>query len=57
LRAGGVRDTDRPLAALVGAPADTDDRATPPAKIAPTRKATVAVRMSVTTVKRLDMQN
>jgi hypothetical protein len=36
----------------LGVPAETDERDTPPAKIAPTRNATIAVSERVTTVKR-----
>src|SRR4051812_33459534 len=42
-------------ALLAGAPADTAERATPPATIAPTRNATNAVSTTVTMVKRLDI--
>src|SRR2546428_5071147 len=55
LRAGVACEMARPLAALTGAPADTAERATPPAKIAPTRNATTAVNTTVTMVKRLDI--
>src|SRR5258708_29131328 len=51
LWAGGTR----PAAALAGAPAETADRATPPAMIAPTMKATPAVSVTVTSVKRPDI--
>src|SRR4029077_19998613 len=42
-------------AVLAGAPAETADRAMPPATIAPTRKATTAVSATVTKVKRRDI--
>jgi hypothetical protein len=42
-------------AGLDAAPADTADRTTPPATMAPTRTATTAVSASVTTVKRRDI--
>src|SRR5439155_25507539 len=41
--------------ALAGAPAETAERATPPATIAPIRKATTAVSATVTSVKRRDI--
>ena len=40
---------------FAGAPAETADRTKPPATIAPTRKATTAVNVTVTMVKRRDI--
>ena len=40
---------------LVGAPAAMEERPTPPATMAPTRKATIAVKASVTAVNRRDI--
>ena len=51
LRAGASRAAP----AVAGAPAETADRATPPATIAPTRKATTPVSATVTRVNRRDM--
>ena len=45
----------RAVSVLAGAPAATDDCATPPATIAPIRKATHAVSATVTIVKRRDI--
>src|SRR3954463_740536 len=50
-----ARDSSRPEAALAGAPAETWDRATPPATMMPTRNATSAVSTTVTMVKRRDI--
>jgi hypothetical protein len=51
-----VRDATRTAGTgFDGVPADTADRTTPPARMAPTRNATTAVSASVTTVKRRDI--
>src|SRR4051812_3503677 len=47
-----ARSGGRPEAAFAPPPADTSGRESPPARMAPTRRATTAVSTSVTNVKR-----